>query len=257
MPNAADIKIDDNTSFLLVGDGGTKKTTFIGTCPGPIYIFDLDAGVSVLRGRSDIDYDLFKEVSKGQKITQWQKDAGWYEWGTAWPAILRKLNEIGKAIDDGTNKYRTLGVDSLTLLTDCCLSFIIKQNGGEFKDGRQMWGVFLNNMSELFGQLSAWPLVKVLTAHVKRDENLVLGTTEKLPNVPGQFSGKVGVYFDEVYFTEVLTKDDKNVALKEPLFVARTVQDGTIRQAKSRKYNLPDKSPLDFRKIMEIVAARK
>lgn len=265
MPSGADIKPDENTSFLLVGDGGTHKTWFIGTCPQPSFTFDLDNGFSIHRGRADMDFQLFKEVPRVRAgaaedsnkkedlmvLTQWQKDNGWYEWGTAWPAILKKLNEIGLSMDAGTNKYKTLAFDSLTLLTDAASTYIKKQNAtalnpsGEFKDGRQFWGVFLNNMSELFGQFSAWPVTKVLTAHVKRDENQLLGTMEKLPLVSGQFSGKVGIYFDEVYYTE---------AKKTPTgydFTIKTQQDGTVKMAKSRKYNLPDGLPTDFRAIME------
>jgi hypothetical protein len=250
MPSAADIKLDDWTSFLLAGEGGTKKTSFIGTVAkelGPAYIFDMDNGMAPLAGRSDIDYDLYKETSKNQPLMQWQKEGGWYEWGTAYPALLKKLNDIGKAIDAGNNKYKVVAIDSLTLLTDVALSYIVKQNGGEFKDGRQMWNVFLNNMSELFGQLTAWPVVKVLTAHIKKDDNLVMGTVEKLPNVPGQFSGKVAVYFDEVYYTEI----------KAGIAILRTVQDGTIKQAKSRKYNIPDGTPADFGEIMKIINTRR
>lgn len=258
MPSGADITLDDNTSFLLVGDGGTHKTFFIGTCPQPSYTFDLDNGFAIHQGRADMDFDRYKELSFGQKLQPWHiKEGGWYEWGTAWPAILKKLNEIGKLMDTGENKYKTLAFDSLTLLTDAASTYIKKMNvkpdnpSGEFKDGRQFWGVFLNNMSELFGQFSAWPVMKVLTAHIKRDENLALGTTEKLPLVSGQFSGKVGVYFDEVYYTEVKTENDAKVpGGKKETFFFHCHQDGIIKMAKSRKYNLPDGLPTDFASII-------
>jgi hypothetical protein len=258
MPTGADILIDFNTSFLLVGDGGTHKTFFIGTCPQPSYTFDLDNGFAIHQGRADMDFDRYKELSFGQKLQPWHiEQGGWYEWGMAWPAIIAKLNEIGRAMDTGTNKYKTIGVDSLTLLVDCASTYIKKGNAkpdnptGEFKDGRQFWGVFLNLMSELFGQFSAWPVMKVLTAHIKRDENLTLGTTEKLPLVSGQFAGKVGVYFDEVYYTEVKTETDTKVpGGKKETFTFRCHQDGIIKMAKSRKYNLPDMMPTDYQAIM-------
>lgn len=267
MPTGADIVLDENTSFLLIGNKGTKKTTFIGTCPGPSYTFDLDNGMAVHKGRSDVHFDLFKEIARCRagtdgklekdklRLTQWQKDQGWYEWGTAWPAILDKLNEIGRAMDAGTSPYKTLGVDSLTTLTDIALSYILKGNAtsenpsGVFKDGRQMWQPFLSNMSELFGQFSAWPVMKVLTAHVKKDDNLLEGTTEKLPLVPGQFSGKVGIYFDEVYYTDV--KNEMENGKKVEKFTFKCHQDGIIKMAASRKYNLPDGLPTDFREIMK------
>jgi hypothetical protein len=261
MPSAKDIKLDDNTSFLLIGEGGTHKTFFIGTCPLPAFVFDLDDGMAIHAGRENIDYETYKELPKGQKIQKWQAEkGGWYEYGKAWPAIVKKLNEIGLTMDTGECKYKTLAFDSLTLLTDLCLNSVISDNGGnEYKDGRQMWGAFLNKMTWLFSQFTSWPVLKVLTAHVKRDDNLVTGMVEKLPNVPGQFSGKVGVYFDEVYYTEVkmVPSDPKKPdSPRVPAFVFKSVQDGTVKQAKSRKYNLPNDTPTDFNEVMKIIKAR-
>lgn len=278
MPNAADIPIDDWTSFLLIGNKGTHKTHFIGTCPTPAFIFDLDNGMAIHRGRKDIDYQLFKEIPRcragtdGKKkedliqLLDWQKaSGGWYEWGTAWPAILAKLNEIGRMMDAGTCPYKTLAFDSLTTLTDLALTYILKGHAtpenpsGEFKDGRQMWMPFLHNMSNLFDQFSAWPVVKVLTAHVAKDENLIDGgIVEKLPLVPGQFRGKVGIYFDEVYYTDVkVEKDPKDDKQKKETFYFRCHQDGMIKMAASRKYNLPDGLPTDYREIMKHVNSRR
>ena len=247
MPKASEIAFSQFTSFLLVGDGGTKKTTFIGTCPSPIWLADADNGASVLAGREDVTVELFKEVSrdgktaKSKPLMKWQAEAGWSEWGRAWPKLIASINEIGKAIDAGTNPYKTIGIDSLTMVTDVCLSYIVRENGGDFKDGRQMWGVFLNNMSELFSQLTAWPVIKVLTAHIKRDDNPIMQTSEHLPNVPGQFAGKVPVYFDEVYYTESGPKG----------FVIKTSQGSIRKQAKSRSFNIPDDTPTDYREVMK------
>lgn len=262
--NAANIKPEENTSFLLIGNKGTHKTWFIGTCPTPAYVFDLDNGMAVHAGRADIDFDSFREIARcragteGRKaedkltLTDWQRDQGWYEWGRAWPAILDKLNEIGRSMDAGTCPYKTIAFDSLTTLTDVALTYILHEHAdggnlsGEFKDGRQMWQPFLNNMSELFGQFSTWPVIKVLTAHIKKDENLLEGTTEKLPLVPGQFAGKVGIYFDEVYYTDA--KDQK--------FTFKCQQGSMEKMAASRKYNLPNGLETDFRAIIKHTQTR-
>lgn len=261
MPNAADILIGDDASFLLVGDGGTHKSFFIGTCPSPIYVFDTDKGMSIHKGRKDITYDTFRELPAGQKLDPkgkiFRAEDGWYEYGTAWPAFLKKLNEIGKLIDEGTCPYKTIGVDSLTMLTDIAQSYILKQNNRALMEQRD-WGAFLSNMTTVFSQLTGWPLVKVLTAHVKRDENQLTQTVEKLPLVPGQFAGKVPVLFDEVYFT-----DFKSEAVKagEPerkmKWFLQTQPDGVIKQAKSRKYNVPSGTPTDFNAVLAHIAKAK
>lgn len=255
MPNAGDIKVDTDASFLLVGDGGTQKTGFIGSCPSPTYVFDTDKGMARLRGRSDIDYDTFRELPKGKSIGKgkvFTKEEGWYEWGTGWPGFLNKLNERGKEIDDGASKYLTIGVDSLTMLTDIAMSYILRENKRDAMEQRD-WNAFLSNMTSVFSQLTAWPLIKVLTAHVRRDENLLSGTTEKLPLVPGQFSGKVCTLFDEVYYTTVKVESGK-----APIWTLQTISgypDGSVKQAKSRKYNIPNGTPTDFAAIMKHIKA--
>lgn len=252
MPTTEDIKLDENTSFLLIGDSGTGKTSFFQTCPLPCYIIDLDKGLSSLAGVKGIGFDTFKELSYGEKApTGIMKQEGFYEWGTAYPRIIDKINEIGRLMDAGKCDFKTLGIDSLTMLTDVAMSYILKQNGkrsvADYKDGRQFWNTFLSNMSELFGQFSAWPITKVVTGHARRDENQLTGVTEILPMIPGQFSAKVSVYFDEVYFTDV--KDKK--------FFLHTQTDATRRQARSRKFKLPTGTvATDYRAIMEHVAAK-
>lgn len=262
MPNAGDIKLDTDASFLLVGDGGTHKTWFIGSCPAPIYIFDTDKGMSIHAGRSDIDYDTFKELPKGQKLTDKgrMKEDGWYEWGTAYPALLAKFNEIGRTIDAGTCKYKTLAVDSLTMLTDIAQSYILKQNGRDTMEIRD-WGAFLSNMTVLFSSLTGWPLVKVLTAHVKRDENQLSQVVEKLPLVPGQFAGKVAVLFDEVYYTNVDTtaasKPGGTGKERSSKFWLQTCSDSVVKQAKSRKYNVPNGTETSWDAVLKHINATK
>lgn len=241
MPSAADISNSSTASFLLVGDSGTHKSFFIGTCPSPIYVFDFDDGMAIHAGRADIEYDTFKEAPRGVKVSSTSK-LKLYEWGTAWPAFLKKINEVGASIDKGECKFKTLGFDSLTLLTDICQSFILKQNGRDLMQ-KQDWGAFLSNMSEVFSQLTSWPLVKVMVAHIRRMENDLTKVEEKLPLIPGQFSGKVSIYFDEVYYTEAKTTTGKTSwsLISQPTSI--------IRQAKSRRYNVPDGVPTSYESL--------
>lgn len=258
MPNARDIPIDTECSILLIGDSGTKKTSFIWTCPQPSWTADFDKGFSVHAGK-DMDYDTYKELPRGERLDakgkEFTNENGWYEWGTAWAAYLKKINEIGRSIDAGTCKYKTIcPSDSLTLMTDCAMSFVLKENNRTTPEQRD-WQAFLNNMSAVFSQLTAWPLIKIFTAHIKRDENQITGATEFLPLVPGQFSGKVSVYFDEVYFTQVSTVMENQKPVTK--YTLKTVQTSSFKQAKSRKYNVPDGTPTDFNAVLKFIEARR
>lgn len=257
MPSAKDIKLDDQTSFFLIGRGGTHKTFFITTCPKPVYNFDFDNGMAIAAGKDDIDFDTFIEVARGEKLAPWQVKQGcWFEWGTAYPAVKAKLSEIGKTMDTGDCKYRTIGMDSLTYFYDLLFSYTSKgridKTGQDYKDGRQQWGDVLLIATEFFGQWTKWPVVKVLTAHIKQDENLAQGSIEKLPLIGGQFAGKVGTLFDEVYYTDQVV-DGKG----KRLFTAKTLKAGSFAEAKSRKYDLPDGTELDYNKIMEYLKSKR
>jgi hypothetical protein len=234
-----DSDIEINTSFLIFGDSGSHKTYFLSTLPAPIVVADFDRGMGMHQHRrgKDMFWQTFKELPKGQTLVKDGKLSrmGYYEYGMAWPAFLDWINAIGRSIDDGTCPYRAIGIDSLTLLADCASTYILKANGGEFKDGRQFWQVFLNNVSAVFSQLTGWPLIKVLTAHVRRMENDLTKVEEKLPLVGGQLSGKISVYFDEVYYVE--GKKPPGGALAWTL---KTQPDSVVKQVKSRKYNIAD-----------------
>jgi len=259
VPSTADIRIDSDSSFLIIGDSGTKKTRFIGTCPRPIYVFDFDKGMSSLAGEKDIDYDTFRELPEGETLSKTGrfKDEGWYAYGTAWPEFLKKLNQLGRSIDDGSCKYRTIGIDSLTLMTDAAQSYILKQNGRKAMEQRD-WGAFLSNMTMVFSQLTGWPLIKVLTAHIKRDENQLTQVVEKLPLVPGQFAGKVSALFDEVYFANVASVPVPGKPLERTIqWTLQTTPDSVAKQAKSRKYNIPSGVPTDFAEIAKHIASRR
>lgn len=236
MPSTRDIVASPDASFLLVGDSGTHKTWFIGTCPKPAYIFDFDKGVSILGGIDGIDYDTFKDAPYGLKVAK-DSSLGLYEWGTAWPAFLKRLNEIGAEIESGKSPYKTLAFDSVTMMSDICMNFILKQNN-RTKMEIQDWGAYLQNMSNLFNQFTGWPGVKVVTAHIKRMENDLTKLEEKLPLIQGQFAGKASIYFDEVYFTDAAQEGaPPNKKLK---WFVTTQPTSVIKQAKSRRYNVPN-----------------
>lgn len=219
-----------SSNILLVGDSGTHKTWFLGDIPG-LYIFDFDGGLSILRGR-DIRYDTFKEVPKGVKVTAKQKEAGQYEFGEAWPAFFKKLQDIGVEIDKGTGPS-ALAFDSLTFLSMIAVNNILKTTGHD-SPHQGTWGAHHEYFKRIFSQVTAWPVRIIATSHIERKENDLTQTTEKLPLLAGKLAGLIGAFFDEVYFT-----DSTVDASKKQTFSLRTMGTPQLRQAKSR-FGVPD-----------------
>jgi hypothetical protein len=236
MPNAKDRKANPTPSILVVGDGGTRKTRFIATCPKP-FIYDFDNGTASIAGE-DVEYQTFKDAPYGVKVGAKQKEEGIYEWGTAWPMFINHLNQnVAAQVDKGEIQYGVYALDSLTSLANICMNYVLKSSGkvGTAAPEIQHWGMQLRLLEIVMDQLTALPVPLIVTAHIKRDNNLVSGeTTEMLPLVGGQLSGKVGIYFDEVYYTENKYQPASGGRPARTYTVFKTETVGLRRMAKSR-----------------------
>lgn len=237
MANAKDIGLTETPKILVFGDGGTHKTYLASQVPG-IFVFDFDKGMAVARGR-DVQYETFKDAPQGGKV--WEKE-GIYAWGTAWPKFIDKLNQIGERIDEG--EHIPLCLDSLTTLSNICMNYVQKGDNRKQSDVRRIqdWGAQIQLMEMVMDQLTAWPVPLIVTAHAQRNTNDLTETIEMLPLLTGKLAGKVGIYFDEVYYATVTGRGEKRK------FVLQTESYGLVKQAKSR-YGVRDQTPTEWEAV--------
>ena len=224
MANAKDIaQRAAAPKILIFGDGGTHKTFTLAGVPN-IFVFDFDKGMSIVRGR-DVEYETFKDAPQGWGA---YPEKGIYPWGTAWGEFITRLNEIGKRIDEGD--MIPIGLDSLTTLSNICMYYIQKGDGRRQNSPRRIqdWGAQIQLMEMVMDQLTAWPVPLIVTAHAHRNTNAISEMIEILPLLTGKLAGKVGIYFDEVYYSTVTGKG------KSKKFVLQTESYGLIKQAKTR-----------------------
>lgn len=224
-------------SFLFIGDSGTGKTTMAGTFPRP-YFIDLDDGTSSL-GPAFKDYERFREAPFKMKPR-----GGQHEYGKAWPAMYDALNKIGDRIDKKTWEFDTLVLDSLTLLQEIAMTNVLLGQGkpdSQFIDPGQ-WGGQMRAVEGIVRNINTWPGLKIFTAHVQRDKNDITGITEMLPLITGKLAGKIGIYFDEIYFLDVEGIGDAR------RHVIKTLSTPSMRQARSRM-KVPDGADAHFSSI--------
>jgi hypothetical protein len=242
--NTKDEKASAYPSILLVGESGTHKTYFIGTCPAP-FMFDFDKTKRVLAGKN-VDFATFRDAP--YKSTIFNPAKGIYQFGKAYPAFLVKLNEIGRMMEAGTCPYQSLALDSLTFLASIALNHVLAENTANNKEAvllgknsidQGLWGMQMRLLETVMDQLTAWDIIKVVTSHVQKDTNTVLDTVEKLPYVTGKLAGKIGGYFDEVWYTAT------EGAAPNEKFVLRTQKDRVMAQAKTPS-GVPDKTPTEW-----------
>jgi hypothetical protein len=248
--NAKNITSGD-ANILVVGDSGTRKTRFFGTFPaGTVEIADFDKGMASLAGQ-DIEFTTFKETTE-KTVKPWQEKVGIYPTGMAWPAFIQWINKIGDRIEKGTGP-KVIGLDSLSFMSMIAMSKILKDGGWDVPN-QGAYGAQQEYLKRVLNQVSAWPVRLICTAHIKRDDNLVTGISEKLPLLTGQLAGFISAFFDEVYFVEPVAVAAKAATPGSPAeparseVVIRTKQTPQMRQAKSR-WNVPDGTPLDWAQI--------
>lgn len=240
IPIPAEIPSDYSGSFLLVGDSGTGKTKLAGSFPKP-YFLDIDNGIRSLGPefvKSD-NYATFGEAPYAMKARP-----GQYEYGKAWPALYDKVNWIGAQMDAGKWTRQTLVFDSLTLLQEIAMTNVLlgmKKPNEKFIDPG-MWGAQQKAIQSLIQNVNSWPGLKVFTAHVQRDKNDITGITEMLPLVTGKLAGKIGIFFDEIYFLDVEGVGDAR------RHIIKSQSTASMRQARTR-LQVPDGAPATFGSI--------
>lgn len=230
MPNSKDLAANTAPKILIIGDGGTEKTRFLASAG--VFVYDFDKGMDSTAGQ-DVEYVTFKDAPHGSKA--FNKEEGIYPYGEAWPAFINHLNTVvWPQVEKGTFPFRGIGLDSLTTLSNISMNYVLKGNGKAAAAPEiQHWGQQLRLLETVMDQLTAWNIAVMVTAHIKRDDNIVTSITEYLPMVAGQLSGRVGIYFGEVYYTKrVGTGNDTRT-----VFI--TVAQGMYKQAKSRR-NVPN-----------------
>jgi hypothetical protein len=234
-----------DANILIVGDSGTWKTRFFGTFdPGTVEVADFDKGMASTAGM-DIEYETFKEPAAGQTVSEAQRKLGIYPYGEAWPAFVQWLNKIGARLDQGKGP-KVVGFDSLSFMSMIAMNKILRDNKWDVPN-QGAYGAQQEYLKRILNQVTAWPVRLVCTAHVKRDDNLVTGTPEKLPLLTGQLAGFISAFFDEVYFTDVVRE-----ANKPDRIVIRTKQTPQMKQCKSR-WNVPDGTPFTWQEIKKFL----
>jgi len=238
-------------SLLVIGDSGTGKTKFLDSMQAAgekVFIFDFDKGTIGLKlvPRDSIfmvkDQPYWPPTVKLPPIIP---NSGIYAYGTGWTKFLEKMNQIGTQIQAGTWPYTVLAFDSITFLGQLDINFILKTDKDEGKNPHiGQWGQQIQHLITLMDQLTSWPGIKYVTAHVQRDENPITKITERLPLVTGKFAPRLPTFFDEVYFAVVKRVGEK------PVHQFITHSDSVHVQARTR-FEVPDDIIQDWKEVLK------
>lgn len=216
MPNAKDVPDAGPSSFMLVGPGGSGKTSQLWTLPKPgfLYIFDPKA-LDSLRGL-DLEYEIFspdiisldviplegKRAAKAMasRIMHERQPTAWVEWE----------EHYDEAVDsDFFKQFAWIGVDSTTTMLDAIMDYVQYLNGRLGKHPEQAdYTAQINTFRNVFRALSGMAPTIVALCHeeIYKDEHT--GRVTYQPLLTGRLRTRLPLLFSNIFRLETDQEKD-------------------------------------------------
>lgn len=214
MPNARDTSTTTFHRILLLGAGGSGKTTQIRTLSGRkfAYLFD-PAALASLQG-ADIDYEQFlpdalelnmalKGFNKGaasDKMSGSQREPTTY---------MRWAEDINKRADSGFFKdYDWLCIDSLTLLSDAIMDRQKWLNGryGGIEDLAD-FRIVGSKIADTFRSICSLPINILCTGHMQSFQDDKTKRIETQLSLPGRARNMLPLLMSNIWETRATTEE--------------------------------------------------
>lgn len=239
MPSAKDIAPEIPKRILSLGGYGTGKSVFASTFPTPGFVFDLDEGIQIYRGK-DFDYESYNLSPQ------------------SWLSFEKDVNRIIKETNEG--KYKTIIVDSTTTMSQLAMERALQIDPKRSNTGGPMWSIHYSMVKNLMeGQLRkilnlSTKAYIVVIGHLHIVQDNETGAVVNIePLLPGSLSENFPGNFGEVYC---------HFSRKRPTgteYYLRTAPKG-FYQARSRVSGveglLPEECPNNYTKILEMLQAK-
>lgn len=173
---------------LLIGPGGSGKTSGAITAPGPILLLDADQGKEVLIGAPGVDIIDIPEPDPKS------------------PNAMRKNIEIKRWIEyelkQGTFPYQTVVYDSVTRLYNMAMNYVKQLDPARGPGGTPVTTHWLSQKKECQDFLEFFihaPFHFIATVHEAADKDELLGKISINPDITGKDAGWITQRFGEVY----------------------------------------------------------
>lgn len=210
-------------SFNIVAYGyvGSGKSHLLSTARQPVYVFSFDPGGTkvpalealALDGRAILDTTYEDEDAKN-------------------PTALTLFDKTVTAMDkaDAWKDIGTVCIDSLTLMADASMNYILKKEGRPGTTPQiQDYMVQQTQLTQIFRKFCNLPCDFILTGHIDTMKDEVSGRVITSLLVAGKLSTKIPALFDEVLITN-LEMDAK----KNPVYTVRLVGDNKYKTSTRR-----------------------
>lgn len=234
MPNAKDNTPQIPKRILILGDYASGKSVLASTFPTPAFLFDLDSGVEIYRGK-DFDYESYSTTP--QEWVRFEKD----------------VNRVIKETNEG--KYKSVIIDSTTLMASLAMERSLQIDPKRSNTGGPLWNQHYSMVKNLMdGQLRKLLALStvayvIVIAHLHLVQDSETGAVIAAePLLPGSLSESFPGLFGEVYCAFSRKKEGKVE------YYIRTAPKG-LYKARSRVSGvdglLPEEITNDYNVILE------
>ena len=209
MPLLSEMTESKLVKAFVMGEAGTGKT--VGACsfPGPIMAYDFD-------GKLSSAYSYLKK-NRPEKLAEieYENCVPTDGIGSAYAkmdASLEKIINEYKAT--GKLHYKTLIVDSSTIMAEDMLNWLLNYESGIKRNaaiksrkvaGQQDYLIFAPTFQSFLYEILPLPWNVVMTGHIQIKQDEKTGEIRRVAAIPGKMGANIGIYFNEVYRSFVLS----------------------------------------------------
>jgi hypothetical protein len=221
---------DDYWHAIGYGDPGAGKSEFAASMPKPLIVFFFDGRgkdrpylkrgtpTEITEGPNGVP---FREVlsKKGKPIIRLEY---YYDTIADDPHAGRTFTSRMKHfVDEDIDEYRSMSIDSSTMLEICVRKDQQYRLNKRAKDPRQWWAAATDQLEELYMvQFAGLPINIFVAMHISPDKDQVSGRMVFNPAAPGRLQTRLAAGYSELY--RFFAKDDKETGDRNYLIQTRS-----------------------------------
>lgn len=232
--------------LLLIGESGAGKTVASMTFPGKKLTLDFDNKISsaaqFYKGQAllnDVEVKQYGKMSikpnapgVKSRMQQFIDDM----------AVYFKMHDQKQKLP-----FDTLIVDTITTLTDSILEDYryVSQLGVKRpnvdQNSQSDYGLLQTQFKQIVGRLLALDAHVIFVGHSQLEQDEASGVRANEILMPGKTKGKLGIYFEEVYYAKINQKGER---------VWQTQADGKTKFCRTQR-GLPSEIPANYAEIIK------
>lgn len=194
---------------FIMGEPGTGKTVAACSFPGPIKFYDFDGKISSAYSfLKKHNPEKLKEIDYETCVPSDGIGSAYGKMDESLEKIVTEYKATGKLA------YQTLVIDSSTIMAEDMLNWLLNFETGIARNskiksrkvaGQQDYLIFAPTFSAFLYEILPLPWNVIMTGHIQVKQDEKTGEIRRVAAIPGKMGSNIGIYFNEVYRSYVLS----------------------------------------------------